>query len=102
MSKQTLTNDKDYIKWEAVGQSISGVLVRMEMSKHEKYKGELLILQQEDSKVFCSAPMALAEIIRDNFDKLHGEYITIRYVGDVPVKGGTLKRFEVDFDDDPK
>ena len=100
MAKQTLDSHKDYVKWEKPGQEVSGVLVRMETSKHPTYKGELLVLQQEHGKVFCSAPLNLAEIVRDNYDKLCGEYITCRYKEDVQTGGGnTLKVFEVDWDD---
>jgi hypothetical protein len=100
MAKQTLDSHKDYVKWEKVGQTLTGILIRMEVSKHPKYKGELLVLETEDGKVFCAAPLNLAETVRDNFDKLVGELITIRYTSDQETKGGnSMKMFEVDYDD---
>lgn len=99
MAEQTLDGSRDYIKWDSVGQEVAGVLIRMEPSKHAKYKGQLLIIRQETGTVFCAAPTTLADIVSDNYDKLQNEFVRIKFVSEEEVPAGKLKRFTVTFDD---
>ena len=83
-----------FMKWENVGDSITGVVLRMELSK--KYAGENFIAvfrTDGGERVAVSAPLQLRRAIED-YD-LVGRRIHVIYIGDTESKGGTVKEFKV-------
>jgi len=98
-----ITSGKDYVKWEKPGQVVEGTLRRIEMSRGGN-AGKMLHMVDADGKPFMvSAPTLLAEVVEDNFDELHDEFLQIVFVSeDKPAKKGQsgLRRFEVKWGDD--
>jgi hypothetical protein len=105
MAKQTLSGGKEYRRWEKVGQEMTGILVKLELSRSSR-GGKMLHMVDADGVPFMvSAPTLLAEIIEENFPTLEGRNITITFSEqDKPAKRGEsgLMRFTVDYDDAEK
>lgn len=76
----------EFKKWEKPGDSITGKILKLELSK--KYRGEnyIAILRTDDGKrVAVSAPLKLRLAIEEN--ELAGKRVAIIYVGETPTKG---------------
>lgn len=83
-----------FVKWDNKGDRVTGVVLRLELSK--KYGGEnyVAVMRGDDGKkIAVSAPLKLREAIQDN--ALIGKRVCIIYSADTPTKGGRVKEFIV-------
>jgi len=88
----------DFFKWDAIGQGLTGRLLRMELSRKyqssdDKKNYVATLVTDDGERIAFSAPLKLRQAIEE-FD-LIGHRVAIQYVGDTEAAGGTVKEFKV-------
>ena len=90
-----LVGEREYFKFDTIGQTVQGIMLRVEKSEKKSYSDSLVIRREDDSEVWVGMSTGIKKQLEENkipIDGSHEVHITLYDVVEIG-KRKTFKKF---------